>query len=71
MGFKAEIWAWRWGGMEKEKEEKEKEEEKIPLCKSIGHQPLQGRCSKICNLVIQGSHMVSDTQCPAESDQVK
>ena len=29
----------------KEKEEKEKkEEEKIPLCESIGHRPLRGRC---------------------------
>ena len=31
------------GGME-EKEEKEKE--KIPLCESIGHRPLRGRCPK-------------------------
>ena len=31
------------GGMEKEKEE---EEEKIPLCESIGHRPLWGRCPK-------------------------
>ena len=29
-------------GTEKEKEEKKKEE--IPLCESIGHRPLQGRC---------------------------
>ena len=28
------------GGMEEE----EKEEEKIPLCESIGHRPLLGRC---------------------------
>ena len=36
------------GGTEKEEkeeeEEKEKEEEKIPLCESIGHRPLRGRC---------------------------
>ena len=31
---------------EKEEEEKEKEEEKIPLCESIGHRPLRGRCPK-------------------------
>ena len=28
------------GGTEEEKEEKEK----IPLCESIGHRPLRGRC---------------------------
>ena len=27
-------------------EEEDKEEEKIPLCESIGHRPLRGRCSK-------------------------
>ena len=32
------------GGMEEEKEKEEKEEEKIPLCESIGHRPLRGRC---------------------------
>ena len=32
------------GGMEEEEEEKEKE--KIPLCESIGHRPLWGRCPK-------------------------
>ena len=32
------------GGSEKEEEEKKKMKEKIPLCESIGHQPLQGRC---------------------------
>ena len=32
-------------GGEGEEEEKEKEEEeKIPLCESIGHRPLRGRC---------------------------
>ena len=45
MGFKAEIWAWRWGGVTEEEEEKE-EEEKTPLCESIGHRPLRGRCPK-------------------------
>ena len=33
------------GGEGEEKEEKE-EEEKIPLCESIGHRPLRGRCPK-------------------------
>ena len=27
-------------------EEKEEEMEKIPLCESIGHRPLRGRCPK-------------------------
>ena len=27
-------------------EEEEEEEEKIPLCESIGHRPLRGRCPK-------------------------
>ena len=31
------------GGGTEEKEEKE-EKEKIPLCESIGHRPLRGRC---------------------------
>ena len=31
------------GGTEKEEEEEE-EKEKIPLCESIGHRPLRGRC---------------------------
>ena len=30
--------------MEEEEEEEEKEKEKIPLCESIGHRPLWGRC---------------------------
>ena len=34
------------GGGEAEEEEEEKEEEKIPLCESIGHRPLRGRCPK-------------------------
>ena len=57
LGHEAGIWAsrlkygpgGRGGGTEKEKKEEEKEEkeeEKIPLCESIGHRPLQGRCSK-------------------------
>ena len=29
---------------EDEEEEEEEEEEKIPLCESIGHRPLRGRC---------------------------
>ena len=48
MGLEAEIWAWRWGGGTEKKEKKEKkEEEKTPLCESIGHQPLWGRCPKM------------------------
>ena len=44
MGLEAEIWAWR---LEVgTKKEKEKEKEKIPLCESIGHRPLRGRCPK-------------------------
>ena len=35
--------AWGRGGVA---EEEEKEEEKIPLCESIGHRPLRGRCPK-------------------------
>ena len=34
--------------MEEEKEEKE--EEKFPLCESIVHRPLRGRCPKIGSL---------------------
>ena len=34
------------GGGGTDKEEKEKEEEIIPLCESIGHRPLRGRCPK-------------------------
>ena len=34
------------GGGTKEVEKKEKKKEKIPLCESIGHQPLRGRCPK-------------------------
>ena len=56
MGLEAGIWASRlrygpggWGeggrGAEEEKKEKEKEE-KIPMCESIGHRPLRGRCPK-------------------------
>ena len=30
-----------------EEEEEEKKEEKIPLCESIGHRPLRGRCPKM------------------------
>ena len=61
LGLEAGIWALRlgfgprgWdlahkaesgGGTEKE-EKKEKEEEKFPLCESIGHRPLWGRCPK-------------------------
>ena len=53
MDLEAGIWALRLrygpgGGGEGEEEEKEeKEEEKIPLCESIGHRPLWGRCPKI------------------------
>ena len=34
------------GGRGMEEEEEEKKKEKIPLCESIGHRPLRGRCSK-------------------------
>ena len=34
------------GGTEEEEEEEEEEKEKIPLCESIGHRPLRGRCPK-------------------------
>ena len=50
LGLKAGIWALRLrygpvvGGGTKKKEKKEKEKEKIPLCESIGHQPLWGHC---------------------------
>ena len=46
LGLEAGIWASRLrygpggGGST------EKEEEKIPLCESIGHRPLWGRCPK-------------------------
>ena len=46
MGLEAEKWAWKWGGMKEEEEKEEKEEEKIPLCETIGHRPLRGRCPK-------------------------
>ena len=32
------------GGGGTEKEKKKEEKEKIPLCESIGHRPLWGRC---------------------------
>ena len=38
IGLEAEIWAWRWG--------RETKKEKIPLCESIGHRTLRGRCPK-------------------------
>ena len=48
MGLKAGIWALRLGseseGGAEEKEKEKKEKEKIPLCESIGHRPLRGRC---------------------------
>ena len=40
LGLEARIWALRGGTLEEE------EEEKIPLCESIGHRPLRGRCPK-------------------------
>ena len=52
LGFKAGIWASRLrygpggGGGIMEKEEEKEVEEKIPLCESIGHRPLPGRCPK-------------------------
>ena len=44
MGLEAEIWAWRLGGGVEEKEKEEEKKEKIPLCESIEHRPLRGRC---------------------------
>ena len=32
------------GGTEEEEKEEVEEKEKIPLCESIGHRPLRGRC---------------------------
>ena len=52
MGLEAGIWGSRLrygpggGGGGTEEEEEEKEKEKIPLCESIGHRPLRGRCPK-------------------------
>ena len=55
MGLEARIWApkpgyeLRRGWTEKKKKEKEKKKEKkekFPLCESIGHRPLRGRCPK-------------------------
>ena len=48
MGLEAGIWAIRLkaGGRTEKEEKKEKEEEKFPLCESIGHRPLWGRCPK-------------------------
>ena len=34
------------GGTEEEEKEEEKEKEKIPLCESMGHRTLRGRCPK-------------------------
>ena len=48
LGFGPRGWALglrAWGGV-MEKEEEEEEEEKFPLCESIGHWPLRGRCPK-------------------------
>ena len=59
MGLEARIWASRlgfrpqgWdmsfegGGRMEEKEKEKEEKEKFVLCKSIGYQPLRGRCPK-------------------------
>ena len=35
---------WGAGTKKEEKEEEKEEKEKIPLCESIGHRPLRGRC---------------------------
>ena len=45
-----------------EKEEEEKEEMKIPLCESIGHRPLRGRCSKGESALLLKSFLVACTQ---------
>ena len=53
MSLEAGFWALRLevrgGGLEeeKEKEKEKKEKEKVPLCESIGHRSLRGRCPKL------------------------
>ena len=53
MSLEAGFWALRLevrgGGLEeeKEKEKEKKEKEKVPLCESIGHWSLRGRCPKL------------------------
>ena len=79
MGLEAGIWAWRlgfgprgWdlghkaerGGTEKDDKKKEKEEEKFPLCESIGHRPLRGRCPKT-----QKYYGLTDRQMDQPTDQ--
>ena len=52
LGLETGIWAKRVGfgpegrGGTEEKKEEEEEKEKFPLCESIGHRPLRGRCPK-------------------------
>ena len=43
MGFKAEIWAWRLGGGVWRRSRRRRIRN-FPICESIGHRPLQGRC---------------------------
>ena len=57
------------GGRTEEKKEEKEKEEKFLLCEIIGHRPLPK--SAFQQQVIQGSHMVSCTQCPAWNDQMK
>ena len=47
MSLEGGIWVLRPGGVTW-KGEKE-EEEKFPMCESIGHRPLRGRCPKSAN----------------------
>ena len=49
MSLEARILGLEGGGTKEKKEEEkeeEEEEEKFPLCESIGHRPLRGRCPK-------------------------
>ena len=47
LGLETGIWASRPGfGSDGQGGTLKKEKEKIPLCESIGHQPLWGRCPK-------------------------
>ena len=48
LGLETGIWASRLGFWPKSRGgmEKKEEKEKFPLCESIGHRPLRGRCPK-------------------------
>ena len=46
MGLETRNWALRAEDGEGDEEEEGEEEEISPMCESIGHQPLRGRCPK-------------------------